>query len=190
MRVLACVTALLVASLPAVGQDYKLGEKIRPASPSAASGAVRTIGWDDLLPPDWDPLAALKGLDLARLDDADPRAQKALADLKRAWDSAPANRKMHGQRIRIPGFVVSLDGGPGELREFLLVPYFGACIHVPPPPPNQVIHAVARTPIKKVQTMDAIWATGRLEVVRSDTPFGAATYVMQVERVTPYKEGR
>lgn len=188
------LAALLIACQPATGQDYKLGEKIRPAAPpplrqdaTGPAGAPRTLGWDDLLPPDWDPMAALKGLDLARLDDADPRAQKALEDLKRAWDSAPPNRQLHGQRIRIPGFVVSLDGGPKELREFLLVPYFGACIHVPPPPPNQVIHAIARTPVKNVQTMDAVWVTGRLEVVRSDTPFGSATYVLQAESVTPYK---
>jgi len=190
MRPLVLILAtLFLACGPVSGQDYKLGEKIRPAAPaktSPAAGAPRTVNWDDLMPADWDPLAVLKGLDLARLDDADPRAQKALDDLKKAWDKAPPNRQLHGQRIRIPGFVVSLDGGPNELREFLLVPYFGACIHVPPPPPNQVIHAVARSPVK-VRTMDAVWATGRLEIVRSDTPFGAATYVMQVEHVAPYK---
>ncbi|MDW8322889.1 MAG: DUF3299 domain-containing protein [Burkholderiales bacterium] len=184
------VIVLLTACGPATGQDYKVGDKIRQEPPKAAApaaGAVRTLTWDDLLPPDWDPLAALKGLNIATLDDADPRAQKALEDLKRAWENAPPNRQLHGQRIRIPGFVVSLDGGPKELREFLLVPYFGACIHVPPPPPNQVIHAVARTPVKGVQTMDAVWTTGRLTVLRSDTPFGAATYVLEVERVEPYR---
>ncbi len=194
MRLIALIgLALLIACEPATGQDYKLGERIRPAPPPAAAkaeGAPRTLGWDDLLPPGWDPLAALKGLDLARLDDADPRAQKALDDLKRAWDNAPPNQKLDGQRIRIPGFVVALDGDPKALREFLLVPYFGACIHVPPPPPNQVIHAVARQPAKGIQTMDAVWVTGRLEVLRSDTPFGSATYVMQVETVSPYKERR
>lgn len=189
--ILPALAALLVACQPATGQDYKVGERLRPSPPPAQqavpNGAPRTLTWDDLLPPDWDPMAALKGMDLTRLDDADPRAQKALEDLKRAWENAPPNRQLNGQRIRIPGFVVALDGGPKELREFLLVPYFGACIHVPPPPPNQVIHAVARTPVKDVQTMDAVWALGRLTVVRSDTPFGAATYVLQVERVTPYK---
>lgn len=188
---LLTLAALLVACGPASGQDYKLGEKIRPPAQRPATpppaGAPRTVTWDDLLPPNWDPMAALKGLDLSRLDDADPRAQKALEDLKRSWENAPPNRQLNGQRIRIPGFVVALDGNPKELREFLLVPYFGACIHVPPPPPNQVIHAIARTPAKGIQTMDAVWVTGRLEVVRSDTPFGSATYVLQAESVTPYK---
>ncbi len=191
--IVATGLALLVACQPASSQDYGLGEKIRPApAPRAANpsaGQPRNVTWDDLLPPDWDPLAALKGLDLARLKDGDPRAQKALDDLKRAWEHAPPNRSLHGQRIRIPGFVVPLDGDPKALREFLLVPYFGACIHVPPPPPNQVIHALARE-LAKAQSMDAVWATGRLEVVRSDTPFGSATYVMQVEQVTPYREKR
>ena len=193
VRPLVLVVATLFFACGLVfGQDYKLGEKIRPVAPAktqppSVPGAPRTIKWEDLIPAGWDPLAALRGLDLARLDDADPRAQKILDEIKKAWDKAPPNRQLHGQRIRIPGFVVSLEGGPNEVREFLLVPYFGACIHVPPPPANQVIHAVAKKPVK-IRTMDAVWATGRLEVVRSDTPFGAATYVMQVEHVAPYNE--
>ena len=58
------------------------------------------------------------------------------------WDNAPANPKLDNRRVSIAGFVVPLDGEREKTREFLLVPYFGACIHAPAPPANQVIHVV------------------------------------------------
>ena len=71
-----------------------------------------------------------------------------------------------GQSIKIPGFAVPLEGDDGfeYIDEFLLVPYFGACIHVPPPPPNQVIHVVLDEPVYFEVISFAIWITGILEI--------------------------
>ena len=45
----------------------------------------------------------------------------------------------NGKQVKLPGFVVPLEySDKGRVKEFLLVPYFGACIHYPPPPPNQI----------------------------------------------------
>jgi len=186
------LAALLVATPVAANRtDFQIGDRLPQAStPAPQRGAARTIVWDDLLPPDWDPSAAFRGLDLASLDDADPRAMAALEAMRKAWDAAPVNSKMDGQRVRIPGFVVSLDGGPGELREFLLVPYFGACIHVPPPPANQIIHVMPNRPVKNVRTMDPVWVSGTLGIGRSDTPMGKSGYRMRATEVTPYKMPR
>src|SRR5690606_41234775 len=52
---------------------------------------------------------------------------------------APMVPSLNGKKIRIPGYVVQLEGDADKVTQFLLVPYFGACIHVPPPPPNQII---------------------------------------------------
>ena len=192
------LTALMLAALlsapPALANqtDYKIGDRLPQATAKTAPAKTtfRTIGWDDLLPADWDPGAAFKGLDLAKLDDADPRAMAALEQMRRAWDAAPVNPKLEGKHVRIPGFVVSLDGGPGELREFLLVPYFGACIHVPPPPANQIIHVMPQRPLKNVKSMDAVWVNGTLSIGRSDTPMGKSGYRLQAREVTPYKAPR
>jgi len=54
-------------------------------------------------------------------------------------DEAPISTKYINQKIRMPGFVVPLDAVRNGQREFLLVPYFGACIHTPPPPANQIV---------------------------------------------------
>lgn len=181
------IMLLLFAPVASLAADYKVGERL-PHAAKAARSTYKTLGWDDLLPKEWDPMAAFKGLDLARLDDADPRAMEALETMRRAWDAAPVNTALDGQNIRIPGFIVSLDGGPNELREFLLVPYFGACIHVPPPPANQIIHVMPDKPVKGVKNMEAVWVSGRLEIGVSDSPMGKSGYRMQAREVEKYKE--
>jgi uncharacterized protein len=51
------------------------------------------------------------------------------------------NKSLEGATVRLPGFIVPLEGvKDGSVSEFLLVPYFGSCIHVPPPPPNQIVY--------------------------------------------------
>ncbi len=193
-RTLSLLLIALLSATPVAASktEYQVGDRLPQAATKAAParGGVRTLTWDDLLPPDWDPSAAFKGLDLASLDDADPRAMAALDAMRKAWDAAPVNHALDGQRVRIPGFVVSLDGGPGELREFLLVPYFGACIHVPPPPANQIIHVMPNRPVKNVRTMEAVWVSGTLGIGRSDTPMGRSGYRLQATEVTPYKAPR
>ena len=57
---------------------------------------------------------------------------------------APVVKALDGQSVSLPGFVVPLEGDSELITEFLLVPYFGACIHVPPPPPNQLVHVTIK----------------------------------------------
>jgi len=186
----AMLATLLLAATPLLfaptgfAVDYKLGDRL-PAK--AAKSTFQTTSWDDLLPKDWDPLAALKGVDIAKLKDGDPRADEALAKLKLAWDAAPANDSMNRKPIRIAGFLVPLEWGDKNLKEFLLVPYFGACIHTPPPPANQIIHVIANPPAKGMQAMEAVWVEGVIEIGLADTDMGRSSYRMQARKVTRYK---
>lgn len=154
--------------------------------PQAAGSTLRTIGWDDLVPKDWQPMAEFKGLDVSQLTDGDPRAQSALRRLREAWDAAPASTAMDGARIRLAGYVVALESGPEGLREFLLVPHFGACIHTPPPPANQIVHVRLKTPSKTLANMDAVWVSGSLAVTRERTDMGVAGYAMALATAQPY----
>jgi uncharacterized protein len=172
-------------SIPAFASDYKLGDRL-PAKAAAKSG-YKTMTWDDLLPKDWDPMAVLKGVDIAKLKDGDPRADEALNKLRIAWDAAPANESLNRTRIRIPGFLVPLEWGDKTLKEFLLVPYFGACIHTPPPPANQIIHVIANPPARGMKAMEAVWVEGVIEVALAETDMGRATYRMQANGVARYK---
>ncbi|EYC50637.1 hypothetical protein AZ34_05885 [Hylemonella gracilis str. Niagara R] len=125
------------------------------------------------------------------LADDDPRAVALYAELREAGESAPANPAMDGQRIRIPGYVVPLERADGRLKQFLLVPYHGACIHTPPPPANQIIHVHTATAPAGLRTMDAVWIEGVLRVENSSNPVEAqgqvaVRYQMAQARVVRY----
>ncbi|OCH03668.1 DUF3299 domain-containing protein [Aliivibrio fischeri] len=44
-----------------------------------------------------------------------------------------------GKKVRMPGFIVPIEFDGLKTTEFLLVPVAGACIHMPPPPANQIV---------------------------------------------------
>ena len=112
----------------------------KAAAAKAAPGQPRLISWEELVPKDWDPMKEFKGMDLSKLDDGDPRANELLMKMQEVSNNAPTNPAMNGVEVKIPGFIVPLEENKGEVTEFLLVPYFGACIHTPPPPANQILH--------------------------------------------------
>ncbi|MEW5788859.1 MAG: DUF3299 domain-containing protein [Pseudomonadota bacterium] len=181
---------LLLAALGArAADDYKVGDRLpTPAKAETAKAKFKETSWDDLLPKGWDPMASFKGIDLNKLNDSDPRADEALRNLRKAWDAAPANEAMNGAPIRIAGFLVPLEWGDKAMKEFLLVPYFGACIHVPPPPANQIIHVIADQPAKDVKAMEAVWVEGTLELGLADTAMGRSSYRMKARSVAKYKK--
>lgn len=155
---------------------------------AAKAGSFRQINWDELVPKGWDPMKDLKDLNIGALSDADPRATQMLKKLREVWDNAPANPALDGQAVRIPGYVVPLEEGNDGIKEFLLVPYFGACIHSPPPPANQIIHVLPASAAKGIRSMDPVWISGTLVREKTDSYMGAAGYRMRAERVEPYVE--
>lgn len=101
--------------------------------------------------------------------------------------SAAVNPELDGRRVRIPGFVVPLTYSADRLLEsFLLVPYFGACIHFPPPPPNQVILVQMRRGKGLRSIEDAQWVTGTLRAGYRKSDLGAAAYFLDGEALEPY----
>ena len=167
---------------------YKIGDKLQ-TKPAAKSAGARQIEWDDLMPADWDPMKGVQTLQLAALGDGDPRASAALEKLKKAWDEAPVVPAMDKQHVVIAGFAVPLDAEGTSVHEMLLVPYFGACIHTPPPPANQVIHVILPKPAKGVRMMDTVWITGTLHVATATTSLGPSGYQLDGESVAPYRGG-
>lgn len=180
----AALAVTLVAA-PAAAQTSSPAAK--PGQAAAVPGKVREIKWDELVPADWDPMKAVKNANFGMFSDADPRAAAALKEMREAWDKAPVNNAMNGVAVRIPGYVVPLEESKAGLKEFLLVPYFGACIHSPPPPANQIIH-VTRQQAVKFHTMDPVWVTGTLQTLRSDTFMGATGYRMEASTVEAYTD--
>lgn len=171
------------------GSDgYRVGDRLAPAPARGAAAAYGEISWDDLIPADWNPERFFAELKLDELQDNDPRAQQVLDRIREEWDRAPVVEAMGGRRIRIPGFVVPLETDGKTIREFLLVPYFGACVHVPPPPANQLIHVVPDKPVPAKWNMAPVWVNGVLAVSRFESGLGNAGYRLNAVKVEEYKE--
>jgi uncharacterized protein len=186
-----CLTAAAAAqTAPALSHPLpsKSTAKAGALPAPAVAADYREITWDALVPKDWDPSKAFKDVNLGALSDADPRAAAALKRMREAWDNAPANNAMDDTLVKIPGYIVPLEDGKSGMTEFLLVPYFGACIHTPPPPSNQIIHVKPQPAPKGFRSMDTVWVSGRLKTLRSDTMMGSSSYRMEATLVEPYVE--
>jgi len=151
------------------------------ARPTAAH-RVMELDWKQLLPAserrDYDPQPPPPIHDY-RGEAGPPAVQKP--DFK-------ANRSLDGALVRLPGFIVPLEARQdGVVSEFLLVPYFGSCIHVPPPPPNQLVYVrmAHRTTLQSIY--DAYWITGKLHLQTRKTHLGAAAYELSADRVERYE---
>jgi hypothetical protein len=155
-------------------------------TPPASTSSYREVSWDDLTPKDWDPLKQFREMNFGALSDSDPKAIAMLQRMRDTWDNAPTNLAMDGQNVRIAGYLVPLDETKDGLIQFLLVPYFGACIHTPPPPSNQIIEVRPKQPSKGYRPMDTVWVSGTLRTLRSETYMGTSSYRMDAMRVEPY----
>ncbi|EYC50632.1 hypothetical protein AZ34_05860 [Hylemonella gracilis str. Niagara R] len=145
------------------------------------------IQWEELVPRDWNPADSFRDLQhLAGLPDSDDRVQELYDRMRKVWDEAPTVPQLEGKAVKIPGFIVPLEGNANGLREFLLVPYFGACIHTPPPPANQIILVRSKTPLKGFETMSAVWVSGTLGRERKGSDMGVSGYSLQAARVVKY----
>ena len=159
-------------------------------TPSPRPARYREIKWEDLVPADWDPMKGLQGLNFNILSDADPRAVALLKKMREVWDAAPVNNQMNEIAVRLPGYVVPLEENKEGMTEFLLVPYFGACIHTPPPPANQILHVAPNAPARNLKSMDTVWVSGILRTLRTDSYMGVSGYRLEAFVVEPYVEKR
>jgi uncharacterized protein len=154
----------------------------------ATKDTAKEIEWAELVPKNWDVAKLFRELKLDEIrGDADPRAVEAMAKMRKAFDEAPIEPSLNGKNIKIMGFLVPLDMTPQAIGEFLLVPFFGACIHTPPPPANQIIHVKPAEPMKGMRAMETVWVEGKLEAVSSTTSMGQAGYVLKNPTVSVYK---
>lgn len=96
-------------------------------------------------------------------------------------------RKLNGKRVRVPGFIAPLEDFQETAKEFLLVPYFGACVHEPPPPPNQMVYVAMNSGTVRFSMWEPVWIEGTLSVSKYQSIYGAAGFRMKAERILPYR---
>ena len=157
--------------------------KDSPPIASARKDAARMIDWDALLPDreranfNTEPPAPVH----------DYLGERGAA--ARQTGSIAVNTKLSETKVKIPGFVVPLVvNDNGVVSEFFLVPYFGACIHVPPPPPNQIVYVkLAGGGVRLGSEEDAYWVTGTLHTQINGTSVAKAAYTLDAIRMELYK---
>jgi hypothetical protein len=104
--------------------------------------------------------------------------------------------ELEGQMIRMPGYALPLEYAEGGVKEFLLVPYIGACIHVPPPPPNQMVFVRLDQEFVADDLYMPVWITGRMSVQQASRRLSyvdgesqvATGYTLDGITVEPYEE--
>ncbi len=148
------------------------------------------LNWEDLVPKDFvlrNPLEELSDEEYESLTDDSEKAQELMSEMQRLRDSAPVVEDLNGKKVKIPGFVVPLDFDAKQVREFLLVPYFGACIHVPPPPANQIVYVQSDKGVDIEEMWDPINVVGELKTIHVSSELGEAGYSIEATEILPYK---
>ena len=94
---------------------------------------------------------------------------------------------LDGEKARLEGYVVPIEADDeGNMTEFFIVPFFGACIHVPPPPPNQIIYAKLAKGIKTPEFSQAFWFKGTLRARTVSNRVAGAAYSMENPTLVPW----
>lgn len=163
------------------------------AAPAAASAqdaeamsspAYLDLAWSDLLPEgEAQRIAELQQLQ-ALQNGFDHFGTEAMPQIQ-TFNVVEA---LDGQRVRLGGYVLPFDfTGSRQISRFLLVPYVGACIHVPPPPPNQLVFVTTSEPVEVDGLWDPVFAEGIMRTTRHDNELGDTAYTLELISLSPYE---
>ena len=158
----------------------------------------QTIEWPDLVPPKileilLNPPAYLADIEDGSIEDQINSQIKASTGgdsedaYQQALVSVEVNAEFDGANVRIPGFIVPLEFDDEQtVTQFFLVPYFGACLHMPPPPPNQIIFVDAPQGVQISALYDPFWVQGKLSTSFEENDMATSAYSMAMAGIEPY----
>ncbi len=169
---------------PASAKSKANGGKSPPpkTKPKQKPGEVMELDWSDLLPENERShySASAPPPQHGPLGEGGPPAVQKL--------TTTFNEDVADIVIRMPGFLVPIGTvRNGSITEFLLVPYVGACIHVPPPPPNQMVYVTSASGIDADAIHEAYWVTGKMRIENRTTALGTAAYAVTATKVERYE---
>lgn len=152
---------------------------------SAYANGLRTLRWEEMIPVDAAPLAPPTALhDLNQLADILNESGPSAAQ---QHPNAPVVAELNGLQVKLPGYIVPLTiDDNSRITEFLLVPYFGACIHVPPPPSNQMVYVTSEGGVAMGDMWQPYWIEGKISVQSFSSEMGDTGYQAIAEAIYPY----
>lgn len=163
------------------------------------AGNYESIQWVDLLPDDdlraltEDPIpdSVLEGTAADEIKSAIAMSIKdPVSDYEKALVSVRVKGEYNNRAIRLPGFIVPVDTDEeGKALSFFFVPFFGACIHLPPPPPNQIIYATYDKGISVENLEFPYWMEGVISTKQKTNEMATAAYSAKADKLYLFKEG-
>ncbi len=187
-RTALCCPALALATLLATGAHAApTPPPVGTPAPHPVAGAeaakAGTISWEDLVP-DAARAAYRAGPPPAVHDYLSGESGLAAQQPQ----DFSVNATLDGHSIRLPGFIVPLElDAEGRVTEFFLVPYYGACIHVPPPAPNQMLFVSYPKGLTLASMYAAYWVSGRISTHTRQSKLGSAAYALAATGVEEYR---
>ena len=145
---------------------------------AAIADTAREITWDDLVPPGV-PFSEIIGEGV--IDEKNDFWQPIYDE-----NATKLNTALNGAFIKMPGFIIPIDVTAKGVTSFVLVPYVGACIHTPPPPPNQLVFATTDTPWPGDDLWEAVWVTGWMHAQLQTTGVGEPGYTLTAVKIELY----
>lgn len=110
-------------------------------------------------------------------------------DMPAVMYSAKTVAALNGKPIRLGGYPVPLESdAKGNSTLFFLVPYPGACIHVPPPPPNQIVLVRYPKGIRLDDIYAPLWIEGPLQIETVSNDLADAAYALDASTVRLVEE--
>ncbi|MEM5515457.1 DUF3299 domain-containing protein [Henriciella sp. AS95] len=149
---------------------------------AVAARGVTEIGWEELMPEgEEERLAEMYQAQMAMLYSGSGVAEGSSADQAIQIGTFNTVKDMDGMKVRLPGYTVPFEyGKDANIREFLLVPYYGACLHAPPPPPNQTVFVKTDKEIKLRDLSQAVWIEGTLRTQTQTSDLADAAYTIEM----------
>ncbi len=145
----------------------------------AQANAPREITWDDLIPPGV-PYSEIIGEGEI---DYENDTWNPIYDA----NATKLNPILDGAYIRMPGYILPLELGTDGVTDFILVPYVGACVHTPPPPPNQLVFVRTKTPWPSDSLWDPVWVTGQMRTQLQSTQIARTGYAIAADHMEIYE---
>ena len=175
-------------------EEEKNGDAVEPQEKpkSIVKNGYLQLEWEALIAPGYDANSILARYEpmIAKLEHGGEGTVELYQKMQDEFNNAPANDLLMKQKVSIPGFIAPLEQIDGVITEFLLVPYFGACIHLPAPPANQTVYVKTSRDygIKIDDAYQPIWVSGEMLIEMESTEIGAASYQIHDALISPYQQ--
>lgn len=144
----------------------------------ARANTAIEITWDDLIPP---------GVPYSEII-----AEGEMDERNDIWrpifdtNAMKLNPTLDGAYIKMPGFIIPIELLSSGVNSFVLVPYIGACLHTPPPPPNQLVFVTTDTPWPNDDLWEAVWVTGQMQHEVQSTEVAETGYALKADAMEVY----